>query len=199
VKAIINFIKSTFIGGILFVAPLVFLGLLVHEAIRIAADALQPIANLIPADALGGILVAKALAFLAVVGLCFLAGLVIRTSLGRLVTHRLEQLALQRVPGFNMFKSVARGMAGLETGSELAVALARIEDAWMLAFIVERHPDGLFTVFVPSAPTPAAGAVYFLTADRLKPLNVPVSAAVSCIMQLGLGSRALLERAAKPP
>jgi hypothetical protein len=73
------------------------------------------------------------------------------------------------------------------------VALARIEDAWVLSFVVERHPSGLFTVFVPSAPTPAAGSIYYLTAERLKLLDVSVSTAVGCIMRLGIGSHELLD------
>lgn len=44
------------------------------------------------------------------------------------------------------------------------------------------------TVFVPSAPTPAAGSIYDLTEDRVKLLDVPVSAALGCIMRLGVGS-----------
>ena len=99
----------------------------------------------------------------------------------------------RRKPGFTFVKTIAQGLAGLQSGSELSVALARIEDAWMLSFVVERHPSGLFTGFVPSAPTPAAGSIYYLTEDRLKLLDVPVSAAIGCIMRLGTGSLELLD------
>jgi uncharacterized membrane protein len=102
-------------------------------------------------------------------------------------------MILRRVPGFTFVKNIAHGLAGLESGSELSVALARIEDAWVLSFVVERHASGLFTVFVPSAPTPAAGSIYYLTEDRLKLLDVPVSAAMGCIMRLGIGSHELLD------
>jgi uncharacterized membrane protein len=44
------------------------------------------------------------------------------------------------------------------------------------------------TVFVPSAPTPAAGSIYDLTEARVKPLDIPVSAALGGIMRLGVGS-----------
>ena len=84
-------------------------------------------------------------------------------------------------------KNIVQGLAGLESGSELSVALARIEDAWVLSFVVERHAGGLFTVFVPSAPTPAAVSIYYLTEDRVKLLDVPVSTAIGCIMRLGIG------------
>src|SRR5262245_42029731 len=40
--------------------------------------------------------------------------------------------------------------------------LAEIEDALVPAFIIEEVEDGRFTIFVPSIPTPLAGAVYVL-------------------------------------
>jgi uncharacterized membrane protein len=77
-------------------------------------------------------------------------------------------------------------------GRALATALARIEDAWLLAFIMERHDDGLLTVFVPSAPTPAVGTIYYLTEERVRRIDVPVQAAAKLIMRLGVGSAELL-------
>lgn len=63
----------------------------------------------------------------------------------------------------------------------------------MLSFILEKLENGLPVVFVPSAPTPAAGSVYYLTEDRVKRLDVPVSTAMKVIMRLGLGSKELLQ------
>jgi uncharacterized membrane protein len=51
----------------------------------------------------------------------------------------------------------------------------------------------MLTVFVPSAPTPTAGSIYLLTERQIRRLDVPVSAAVRCIMKLGVGSRQLLQ------
>src|SRR5262245_59901403 len=48
-------------------------------------------------------------------------------------------------------------------------ALAEIADALVPAFMVEEFDDGRFTVFVPSIPTPLAGAVYILRRERLAP------------------------------
>ena len=122
-----------------------------------------------------------------------MAGLAIRTRTGGRLNAQLEQVILRRVPGFTFVKTIAQGLTGLESGSERSVALARIEDAWGLSCVVERHAGGLFTVFVPSAPTPAAGAIYYLTEDRLKQLDVSVSTAMGCIMRLGIGSHELLD------
>ena len=77
----------------------------------------------------------------------------------------------------------------------METALAWIEESWVLAFIVERPADReeFVTVFVPSAPTPAAGTIYYLPESRVRPIDVPVKVAVKLIMQLGVGSHAALK------
>lgn len=179
----------------MFVLPVLVVLVVARHAVKLLADALQPVAELLPAQQLAGIVAADLLALAAIVLLCFAAGLFVGTGIGRRMNDRLERIVLRKVPGYTLLKGAAHGLAGLETKSELAVALARIEDAWVLAFIVERHDDGLSTVFVPSAPTPAAGSIYYLTDDRLKPLDVPVAEALACVMRLGVGSREMLARA----
>ena len=198
-KAIIEFVKTTLAGGFLFLVPVVLAVILVGKALQLAGQVLAPVARLIPAEAIAGMVVRDLLAVTAVVALCFGAGLFVRTDAGRTLGDRLERAVLGRVPGFTLVKSITRGLVGLESGSEVSVALASIEDAWVLSFVIERHASGLFTPFVPSAPTPAAGSIYYLTEDRLRPLDVPVSAAVACIMRLGVGSRELIEKQRQVP
>jgi uncharacterized membrane protein len=192
-KPLIEFVKTTVIGGLLFLIPVVVVVLLLQKALHLAASGVAPVAHLLPSQGVIGIAVAQVIAVCALLFVCFIAGLAIRTRAGTRLNTQLEQVILQRVPGFMFVKTIARRLAGLESESALAVALARIEDAWVLSFVVERHPSGLFTVFVPSVPTPAAGSLYYLTEDRLKLLDVPVSAALGCIMRLGVGSHELLD------
>jgi uncharacterized membrane protein len=70
--------------------------------------------------------------------------------------------------------------------------LADIEDALVPAFIIEELDDGRFTVFVPSVPTPMAGAVYVLSADRVHPLDVPFTQAIQAVSRWGAGSKVLV-------
>jgi uncharacterized membrane protein len=197
VKPLVDFVKTTLAGGVLFLLPLVLVAFVVGQAFKMARAVLGPVVHLLPAQAIGGVAVASLVAVLGIVLVCFAAGLFVRTRLARAMSGPLERVVLRRMPWYTFFKTVTGSLAGLETGSEIKVALARIEDAWVLSFVLERHASGLFTVFVPSAPTPAAGSVYYLTADRLRPLDVPVTAALKCIVQLGVGSRELLEGAAQ--
>jgi uncharacterized membrane protein len=60
------------------------------------------------------------------------------------------------------------------------------------AFIIEELDDGRFTVFVPSVPTPIAGAVSVLSREPVHLRDVPFTQAVSSISRWGAGSSDLV-------
>lgn len=192
-KGFLDFVKITIIGGLLFLVPAVLIILLVKNAIGLARKILVPVEKLLPVEKIGGVALEHLLAVVFILLVCFLAGLAARTSPGAKLNAWLEHTILRKVPVFGLVKRATREMANMETQSDFSVALARIEEAWMLCFIVEKLDNGLLAVFVPSAPTPAAGSIYYLTEDRVKRLDVPVSSAISCIMRLGVGSKELLQ------
>jgi Uncharacterized conserved protein len=178
---------------LLFLIPAVLVVLLVKQAVELTRKTLTPIEKLLPVHNIAGVAVEHLLAVVLILAVCFLAGLAARTSPGVRLNAWLERAILRRVPGFSLIKRVTHEMANLESQSDLCVVLARIEDAWVLSFIVEKLDNGLLAVFVPSVPTPAAGSIYYLTEDRVRRLDVSVASAVSCIMRLGVGSRELLQ------
>ena len=192
-KPVVDFMKTTIVGGLLFLVPAVLIILLVKNALELARKILMPIEKLLPIENIAGAAVEHLLAVVLIIVVCFAAGLAARTSPGAKLNAWLERAILRRVPGFGLIKRVTREMVNMESQSDLSVALARIEDAWVLSFIVEKLENGLLAVFVPSAPTPAVGSIYYLTEDRVKRLDVSVSSAIQCIMRLGVGSRELLQ------
>ena len=76
--------------------------------------------------------------------------------------------------------------------SEWRPALVEIEEALVPAFIIEELEDGRFTVFVPSIPTPLAGAVYIISRERVHLLDVPFTKAIASISRWGSGSKDLV-------
>jgi uncharacterized membrane protein len=70
--------------------------------------------------------------------------------------------------------------------------MSTIEDALTPAFIIEEHDDGRFTVFVPSIPTPLAGAVYILARERVHLLDVSFTQAIRSGSRWGSGSKDLV-------
>ena len=66
------------------------------------------------------------------------------------------------------------------------------------AFVVEKHADGRYTVFVPSAPTPAVGAIYIIPKERVHFVDAPFLTAVKCVSSWGAGSAELLKAMRAP-
>jgi uncharacterized membrane protein len=188
VKQFRQSITHSLIAGLLFVLPIYLAILLLLKAAKSLGRLVQPLSRLLPewfpAETL--------FSFLLVLVVCVLIGIALRTSLGQATRIRIEKSLLQKIPGYEMFRSMTRQMAGESRESAWKPALAEIEDALVPAFIVEELDEGRFTVFVPSVPTPFAGAIYILTAERVHPVDVPFTQAIKVITRWGSGSSELV-------
>ncbi len=185
-------IKSTLLGGVLFLIPAVVLILVVQKAMQFARHLSGPAARAVMSGNVHHPFVATLVAILLLVILCLVAGLVARTRTGKRSTKWLEDVILGNFPGYQMVKSMTQSLISVDESRDVTVALARIEDAWQLAYVLEEHDNGLLTVFVPQAPSPMSGSVYYLEASRVKRLDVSVARAGMCVKRLGLGSKELL-------
>jgi uncharacterized membrane protein len=191
-KDTVGFIKTTLIGGALVILPLALVAILLQKAISTAHKALQPLASQLPGGAVLTDLIAIGLVVLA----CFLAGLLIRTTLGRRFRDVLERRLYDRVPGYKLLKAVGGGSFSDKEGRGIQPAFAEIAGGLMPAFIMERHADGRATVFVPTCPTPAVGALYVLPAGKVHPVDVPLAKFTNCISAWGLGAKELMPASA---
>ncbi len=193
-KPVLGFLKTTLLGGIFFLLPLGITVIVLAKAVEFAAKLMHPITRLLPGKTVIGVTMPNLVAAVVLLAIAFAAGLVARTRVGTQIHERMERLILRRMPGYTLLKGMAQGTLGVGSAGDVKVALAYIDDAWLISFIIEHHRDGMLTVFVPSAPTPAAGNVYYMTEQQVRRLDVPVAAAVKCVMQLGVGTQELLER-----
>ena len=191
-KLIPRFLKATIVGGLLFMVPLILMLLVLKQGVEIVRKVVGPLAARFPYHTIAGVGVTTILAVALILVVSFVLGLAAQTSTGRRVREWLEWTILGKVPGYAMLKGVLQGTTGLETEGEVSVALARLEDAWQLAFVVEVHEDGHRTVYVPGAPSPASGSIYYLPEDRVRPIDVPMHQALASIRRLGAGSKELL-------
>ena len=142
-----------------------------------------------------GIEIATLIAILLILATCFITGLIMRTQIGVRSRKLVERIGLNRLPGYTLVKSLTQSFAGAMEGSTISVAIAANRDCEVLAFIVEEHDNGDYTGFVPNAPTPTIGTIYFLKREKVRQLDVPMAAGVDCIMQRGVGSKSLLAKA----
>lgn len=188
-KTIVEFVKTTLIGGLLIVVPAYLTVLLLAKAISGIVRLLGPIVALLPAEEHFRQLMAVAL----VVILCFVVGAGARTGLGRRAIAAFERRVLERLPGFALLRAVVRRLSGTSDDAQFQPVLVEIEEALTPAFIVEEIDADRFVVLVPSVPTPAAGSLYILPRARVHWVDVPMTEAIAVITRWGAGTGKLVK------
>jgi len=193
VKYAREFIWNTVVGGLFIVVPVYLAVVLLLKGMKSVATLVRPFAALVP----DWIPAENLLSLVAVLVVCFLVGIAVRTRAGRALRERMEKLFFERLPGYSVLRSLTHRLAGDGEENTWKPVLVELEDALVPAFIIEELDDGRFTIFVPSVPTPLAGAVYVLSPERVHILDIPFTQAVSSISRWGAGSKDLV--AAMPP
>lgn len=193
-KGIVDFVKTCVVGGFFGILPILLIALVMGEAVDLLSGIASPIAEALPVEELGGVEVARLVALGIILGACFLAGLLLRTRFGTWSTGLVEGALLNRVPGYRMLKTLTHRLGGLDEGTLFSAALADLHgsDSRALAFIVEEHADGRYTLLVPNAPTPTVGTLYVLPRERVQRIAATPAAVLNCFTQWGIGSSRLL-------
>jgi uncharacterized membrane protein len=199
VKAIKEFVKVTVVGGIVFLVPLILLGLVLKHAMAFASSFAGPIAAAFQDHRIAGVTAATIIAALMLLLLSFLAGLFARTSVGHDLARWLEDSLLGNLPQYRMVKTMAEGLAQVEGGENLRPALVSIEGGWQLGYLLEEVRAGWVAVFLPQSPTPMSGTVMYMPAERVRLLDVPMGEAVLLVKRLGAGSADALRSADLTP
>ena len=187
-----DFVANAVVGGLLVLVPVYIAVLLLGKAMQTGASAVKPLADLLPS----WLPAQHVLSLLLVLLVCFAIGLLVRTSTGSAVREQLDRSVFGRLPGYETLRSLSRQVAGRADEAGWKPVVVEIEDALVPAFVVEKLDDGRYTVFVPSVPTPFAGAIYVMSPERVHKVDVPVGQAVRAISQWGVGTKGLIEKMA---
>ncbi|RZU42289.1 DUF502 domain-containing protein [Edaphobacter modestus] len=187
-KNLLTFSMGRIVAGFLVLAPVYLACLLLLKAMKSIMGLMAPVTKVLPKSVSAENLVALILLLV----ICFFVGLAVRTRMGRGIKNRLDRSVFQKIPGYSLLRSLTQRLAGETQDQAWDAALIEIEDALVPGFIIEELVDGRFTVFVPSVPTPMAGAVYVLTPDRVHRLDVPFTQAIATITKWGSGCKNLV-------
>jgi uncharacterized membrane protein len=190
-----EFVTSTVVGGLFVVVPVYLAILLLVKGMQSVASLVHPLAALLP----DWIPAQELLSLVLVLMVCLLVGVAVRTRRGRAIRERMEKAFFERLPGYGLLRSLTHRLAGNTDEEAWKPALVETGDGLVPAFVIEEHNDGRLTVFVPSVPTPFAGAVLVLGPERVHILDVPFTQAIRSISQWGSGSRELVAAMRKEP
>jgi uncharacterized membrane protein len=190
-NTVAQFVRTTVVGGLFFLAPIVVLIVILAKAFDYAKKGLDAVVVHIPAasNLTAGEATALAVALVALV--CFLAGLVARTVTAQRLIDALESSVLTKIPAYDYLKQESASALGVAEIAELPVVFVPMEGGWQLGVQTEAMSDGLVSIFVPGAPNPHSGSVFFFPTDTVRPAGIKMVAALNCLRRCGAGASAL--------
>ena len=190
-NTVAQFVRTTVVGGLFFLAPIVVLIVILAKAFDYAKKGLDGVVVHIPAAShlTAGEATALAVALVALV--CFLAGLVARTVTAQRLIDALESSVLTKIPAYDYLKQESASALGVAEIAELPVVFVPMEGGWQLGVQTEAMSDGLVSIFVPGAPNPHSGSVFFFSTDTVRPAGIKLAAGLGCLRRCGAGASAL--------
>jgi len=194
-----SFVRTTLLGGLVVVLPATIVAVVFRWLFYKVTDWIQPLTDALTRRAALPEIVADLIVVAVLLAACFLIGLAVRTTVGRLLFERLEARVLRAAPGYNLVKETVNQFLGRKQTPFSAVALARIfdNDTRVTAFVTDEQDAGaLVTVFVPTGPNPTSGQIFHLPRGQVTRLaGVGVEQAMRSIISCGAGSASLLAAA----
>ena len=183
--------KTTLLGGILFLVPVAFVAVILSKIHEISMLAAAPLDGLVPVDSIAGVATANIIAILLILVVCFVAGLLAQRSFFSDRMGRLDNFLIDLLPGYAVAKGIVNGIANKDDAMTiLRPVQVRFDDYDQIAFEVERD-ESKAVVFLPGSPSAWSGASVVVDIDRISDLNIPPHQAVSLLRVMGRGSMKL--------
>ncbi len=190
-KTLTQFVRTTIVGGHFFLAPIVVLIVILAKAFDFAKKSLNAVFVHIPAASELSTGTATVLSVTIVALVCLLAGLVAHTVIAQRLVNLLESSVLSKIPAYEYLKQESASALGVAQIAELPLVFVPMEGGWQLGVQTEALSDGLVSIFVPGAPNPHSGSVFFLSTDSIRPAGVKLAVALNCLRRCGAGASAI--------
>ena len=191
-KQIVDFLKTTVIGGLFVLLPVLLLYMLLAEALQLVVALATPIADLFPKGVFDQAEAPVLIALILIVGVSFLLGLALRSAALSRLGSWTERTVLSRLPVYTVLKRLTKGFAK-EEAAAFKPGLLISKEGWReIAYVIEDHGDGHLTVLVPWAPTAFSGSVKVVSRDRVETLDANLGDVSKVLSLWGMGTRDLL-------
>ncbi len=191
-----SFIKTSLIGGFIVILPIVILIGAFTWIFNFIIKIIQPLTDIVVIRSDLKEIIAHIVVVLLILLLCFILGIIVKTSLGKFFYSFLENSILLKIPGYSLVKETVLQFLGNNKSPFSSVALVNIfgNDTMVTAFVTDTHDDGSYSVFVPTGPNPTSGNIYHLKEQYVHKVDVPVEDTMRSIISCGSGSSNLIQK-----
>jgi uncharacterized membrane protein len=186
-RTFLGFLRTTLVGGLTFLLPIVLIAWLLQKAMRLAGKLAKPALALLPESLAGGVVIGAIETSVALLIVAFLAGMLSRTELGQRFMQWVENSLIGSLPQFNFVRGIADSIDGAEDPG-VEVVLVPADAGWNLGFIFEPGDGVVAAVFLPGAPQWTSGSVVFAERTSIRTAGIGFAQAVKILKKLGVGS-----------
>ncbi len=188
-----SFLKTTAIGGLIFLLPLAVIGGLLSYGYNVVLVIYEPLKEHLPISSVGGTVLVFMIALGTLVMFCFLCGIAARRAIARKFSETIEKHLVMVFPKYAIYKDIVAGNIG---GDALAPSLVPVtihfDDAVRIGYEAGRTGRGLVIVYLPGSPDPWIGSVALIEPDRVQSLDVDFNETAAICERLGRASGHLL-------
>lgn len=184
-----GFLKTTAIGGLIFLLPLAAIGALLGYVYNVVLLIYEPLKEYLPASSALGLALLFLIAVAILLVLCFLSGLAAQRAIGRKFHQTIEKQLVMVFPKYAIYKDIVAGNIG---GDALAPSLVpvtiRLDDMIRIGYEAGRTKGGHVIVYMPGSPDPWIGSVVLIEPDRIQCLDVDFNETAAICERLGRDS-----------
>ena len=187
----LSLLVSTTLAGVLLLIPLAMLGAVMFFAYDMLVQLAQVTGLDLPfSDVVDGLIIGV-FSLVAVILLCFLIGLALRTGIGSTLERKYDSLLEKYLPVVGMLRNLVMQIVG---SNEQVMKLKPAEvclhggASRQYALVVEELPDGRVAVFVPSVPAATIGQIHVVPLNAVTILDTPVQELLNAVTQWGAGA-----------
>jgi uncharacterized membrane protein len=193
-KRLNHFVRTTLLGGAVVVLPVtifILLAKLIFDTIRAL---IEPISSILPFRSISSDILLDLIALGLIIAFFFIMGLFVQTRLGQGLISLIESELLHRLPFYGAIKETVLQFTGAKRMPFSQVAVVRPygpEGTKMFGFVADEHQNGMYTIFVPTAPNPTNGFIFYMEAKDVELVNVKPEDAIRMIIGIGTGASKL--------
>ncbi len=194
-KQLGQFLKTTTLGGLFVLLPVVLLSYILRQVFQIATSVATPLASTLSKAGIYEPKFPVLLAIALMLIVSFILGVLALAPWGKAVGRWIESVLLMPFPGYRASKLITRSIAGsddMETFKPVLIVSPVGQKE--IAYLIEDHGDGNATVMMPRLPTPMGSSVKIVPSAQLQILPARPTDVTRVLGECGLGLRKLLQK-----
>jgi uncharacterized membrane protein len=188
-----GFLKTTAIGGLIFLLPLAVIAGLLGYVYNVVMAIYEPLTEYLPVDSATGTAILFLIAVGILVMLCFLCGFLAKRAIARKFSELVEKYLVMAFPKYAIYKDILAGNIGGDSQTpSLVPVTVQFDDAIRIGYQAGRTERGLVIVYLPGSPDPWTGFVALVEPDRVQSLDLDFGETSAICERLGRNSVQLL-------